>query len=158
MIARVLSNLERQKRAVALLEELQKEEFSYLSSRNPGNVASIEFSIQELLRQLAVERKSLYVIYAAIDPAAERLNHVLQYFDTDSRAQAESLYKDIDAIEKRCAKQASLNYAMALGLYDVAKSSMDNLKTLLIPNKGVYGARGRMTIATPDPGLISGRL
>ena len=66
MIERILSNLGRQHGAVRLLEVLLSEEFSHLSERNPGAVASVEFSIQELLRQLAVERRSLQAHYAAL--------------------------------------------------------------------------------------------
>lgn len=158
MIARIVSNLERQLRAVELLEALQKEEFSYLAARNPGGVASIEFSLQELLRQLAAERRSLHRVYAEMDPQASRLTQVIDRFDPSSRERAEALYKSIDVIEQRCAKQATRNYAMALGLYDVAKGSMDTLQRLLIPKKSVYGSTGRIASATPSPGLINGRL
>jgi len=157
MITRILSNLRRQERAVALLEMLQKEEFSHLSARDPGAVASIEFSIQELLRQLAVERTSLHQVYAAMDPAAKRLVDVVDRFDADSARAARELCAHIEAAEKRCAMQASRNYAMALGLYDVAKGSMDNLQRLLIPQKGLYGSSGRMSTGHPGPGVISGR-
>jgi len=158
MIARILSNLMRQHQAVALLAELQKEEFSHLTARDPGAVAAIEFSIQELLRQLAVERRSLHALYAALDPAAKRLSDVVGRFAPDAAKRAQSLYAAIDAAEQRCAKQATRNYAMALGLYDVAKSSLDNLQRLLIPKKGVYGSKGRLALAAPGPGLINGRL
>jgi hypothetical protein len=158
MIARILSNLERQLRAVELLEILQKEEFSYLAARDPSGVATVEFSLQELLRQLAAERRSLHRIYAELKPGASRLSEVINGFDPSSRERAESLYKTIDVVEKRCATQASRNYAMALGLYDVAKNSMNHLQKLLIPKKGVYGATGRVASATPGPGLINGRL
>lgn len=157
MIGRILSNLTRQRAAAALLETLLAEEFSHLSKRDPGAVASAEFSIQELLRQLAVERRSLHALYAALDPAAKRLADVIERFDPASRELAQSLYAAIDKAEQRSAKQASHNYAMALGLYDVTKTSLDNLQQLLIPKKGVYGSRGRIASAASTPGLISGR-
>ena len=158
MIARILSNLLRQQRAVMLLEVLQKEEFSHLTARNPGGVASIEFSIQELLRQLATERRSLHALYAALDPAAKRLADVIGRFSPEEAEQAGKLFAGIDATEQRCAKQAGRNYAMALGLYDVTKSSLDNLQNLLIPKKTVYGAKGRIGRAAPGASLFSGRL
>ena len=157
MIERILSNLGRQHGAVRLLEVLLAEEFSHLSERNPGAVASVEFSIQELLRQLAVERRSLQAHYAALDPAAKRLADVIDRFDPASRETAQSLYAAIDTVEQRSAKQATRNYTMALGLYDLTKSSLDNLQKLLIPKKGTYGSRGRMATAASAPGLISGR-
>jgi len=158
MIERILSNLRRQLGAVTLLEQLLAEEFSHLSERSPGEVASVEFSIQELLRQLAGERRELHGLYAAMDPSARRLSDVIGGFDPASREQAQSLYTAIDRTEQRGAKQASRNYAMALGLYDLTKSSLDNLQRMLIPKKAVYGSRGRIASAAPAPGLVSGRL
>lgn len=158
MIGRILSNLERQYRAVGLLEQLQKEEFAHLSARDSGSVAVGEFSIQELLRQLARERHALHQLYALLNPAAKRLDEVIDRFTPEQAAKARELHKAIDVCEQRCAKLASRNYAMALGLYDVAKSSLDTLRGLLVPQKGVYGAKGRMAKGSPGPGLISGRL
>ncbi|MHC1787948.1 flagellar export chaperone FlgN [Solidesulfovibrio sp.] len=157
MVGRILANLKRQSAAAALLETLLAEEFSHLSTRDPGAVASVEFSIQELLRQLAVERRSLHALYAALDPAAKRLADVVDRFDPAARELARSLYATIDRTEQRSARQASNNYAMALGLYDVTKSSLDNLQKLLTPKKAVYGSRGRIASAASAPGLINGR-
>ena len=63
MIKGILANLERQLRAVILLRDLLEEEFAQLAARDPGTVASLEFSIQELLRQLGGERRSLHALY-----------------------------------------------------------------------------------------------
>ena len=158
MIGQILSNLRRQLGAVTLLESLLAEEFSHLSARSPGAVATVEFSIQELLRQLAVERRSLHALYAAINPKAKRLADVVGDFDQESREQAQAFVAAIDKVEQRGAKQAARNYSMALGLYDLTKSSLDNLQKLLIPKKAVYGSRGRIASAMPAPGLIDGRL
>lgn len=158
MIKRILHNLRRQHGAVTLLEKLLAEEFSHLQARSPGEVASVEFSIQELLRQIAGERRDLHGLYVALDPAAKRLTDVIDRFDPAARKLAQSLYDAIDRVEQRGAKQASRNYAMALGLYDLTKSSLDNLQKLLIPKKGTYGSRGRMASGPSAPGIISGRL
>ena len=158
MIGRILSNLRRQLGAVGLLETLMAEEFSQLAARQPGAVASVEFSIQELLRQIAGERRQLHSLYAALDPKAVRLADLADRLDPEARETARKLCEAIDKTEQRAARQASRNYAMALGLYDLTKSSLDNLQKLMTPKKGVYGARGRMASATPAPGIINGRL
>lgn len=158
MKGQILANLRRQLGAVTLLESLLAEEFSHLSTRQPASVASVEFSIQELLRQITAERHSLHGLYAALDPKARRLADLAGQLDPQTREAAQGLYDAIEKTEQRAAKQASRNYAMALGLYDVTKSSLDNLQKLMTPKKGVYGARGRMASATPPPGMISGRL
>lgn len=158
MKGQILANLRRQLGAVTLLESLLAEEFSHLSTRQPASVASVEFSIQELLRQIAAERHGLHGLYAAMDPKAKRLADLAGQLDEETRDAARVLCEAIDKTEQRSAKQASRNYAMALGLYDVTKESLDNLQKLMTPKKGVYGSRGRMASATPPPGMISGRL
>ena len=158
MIKGILANLERQLRAVILLRDLLEEEFAQLAARDPGTVASLEFSIQELLRQLGGERRSLHALYAALDPAAKRLADVVGRFPAADAVRAGELHAAIDAAEQQGARQANRNYAMALGLYDVAKSGLDNLRALLVPKKGVYGARGRMAVAQGGPSILNGRL
>ncbi len=52
-------NLVRQNKALMLLSLLLEEEFSRLMKSNPQSVSQIELSIQELMRQIVVERASL---------------------------------------------------------------------------------------------------
>lgn len=157
MVNGILANLTRQKLAMELLAALLEEEFSLLTARDTASVTSLEFSIQELLRQLAVERMSLRRQYAGTAPKARRLADLLDRFEPEPRARIEALLGAIDRIEKRCSNQATRNYRMALGLYDVAKSCLDHLQSHLIPKKAVYGSRGRLGAATPAPGRLDGR-
>ncbi len=57
MNKRILENLTRQHKALHVLKHIQEEEFSYLREFKPQSVGALEFSIQELMRQLMVERK-----------------------------------------------------------------------------------------------------
>lgn len=157
MIARILANLGRQQRALMLLGELLEEEFSLLTKRDTQSVTSLEFSIQELLRQLAWERTCLHRLYAAVDRSAKRLTDLFDRLDPPSRAAATTLLTALDSLEKQCTALASRNYQMALGLYDVTKSCLDHLQSHLIPKKTVYGSRGRLGSAMPAPGRIDGR-
>jgi len=157
MMTRILANLERQKRALALLEKLLGEEFSLLAKRDASGVTSLEFSIQELMRQLAGERTDLYRNYAAMDPSAKRLAQLLDRFPPEARETATALVAAMEAQEKRCSGLASRNYQMALGLYDTTKNCLDYLQSHLIPKKGVYGSRGRVDAAMPAPGRVDGR-
>lgn len=157
MVARILANLTRQKLAMDLLAVLLEEEFSLLTSRDTASVTSLEFSIQELLRQMAGERSSLHRLYAAMDPAAKRLVDLVDRFGPEDRRRAESLLAVIGQAEKRCSAQAARNYRMALGLYDMTKSCLDHLQSHLIPKKAVYGSRGRLGTAMPAPGRVDGR-
>lgn len=54
----ILGNLDRQAKALNLLSSLQEEEFSLLVRRDTDAIMAQEFSIHELLRQIAVEKES----------------------------------------------------------------------------------------------------
>lgn len=157
MIERILDSLARQERALTLLATLLTEEFSLLTRRDASNVTSLEFSIQELLRQLAGERSDLQRLYAARQPAAKRLADVLDGFAPAEQVRARALLAAMARSEKQCATLSSRNYQMALGLYDVTKSCLGHLQSRLVPKKAVYGAHGRIGTATPAPGRINGR-
>jgi hypothetical protein len=157
MVTRILESLKRQERALALLAELLTEEFSLLARREATSVSSLEFSIQELLRQMAAERTSLQRIYAVMAPSAKRLVDVLDLFAPEDQARAQGLLIAIERVEKRCSTLSTRNYQMALGLYDMTKSCLGHLQSHLVPKKSVYGSRGRLGSATPAPGRINGR-
>jgi hypothetical protein len=59
MTSRIIGNLARQEKALSLLAELQKEEFTHLRVLDPAQVAGLEFSIHELMRQIMRERLEL---------------------------------------------------------------------------------------------------
>lgn len=157
MSTRILESLARQERALELLAGLLAEEFSLLTKRDATGVTSLEFSIQELLRQLAVERGALQPLYDALCPGAKRLVEVVAGFEPETRSRAEGLLARIEAVEKRCSTLSSRNYQMALGLYDTTKSCLGHLQSKLVPKKAVYGSKGRLGAATPAPGRINGR-
>jgi len=72
MIQLIEENLVRQNKALMLLFILLEEEFSRLMQSNPQSVSQIELSIQELMRQIAVERASLRRKVQQVSPAALR--------------------------------------------------------------------------------------
>jgi len=157
MFARIIENLSRQVKAAELLEMLLEEEFSHLKSLEPQKVASVEFSIQELLRQLASERMDIRRLYAAVSPDAKRLNDVLPHAADEDRDRAQVLYRELDRIEQRCARQAENNYKMALGLYDQNRSYLDFIQQKITPKKNVYSANGRFGTASSNPSFLRGR-
>ena len=59
MISMTIGNLTRQFKALELLEQLLEEEYLLLQARDTDAISSMEFSIHELLRQIAVERLGL---------------------------------------------------------------------------------------------------
>ena len=59
MFATIQDTLSRQDKALDLMKELLEEEFSLLTKRDTDAIMTIEFSIHELLRQLATEKESI---------------------------------------------------------------------------------------------------
>ena len=158
MTSRIIASLDRQEKALALLAMLQQEEFTHLRELDPAKVAGLEFSIHELMRQLAVERTELRAIYAAISPAAKRLADVIHTFSEDQRLRAQALYEAMDRREQACARQAEQNFKMALGFYDQSRACVEFIQKQLVPAKDVYTAAGRYARASAAPALLSGRM
>ena len=127
----ILGNLDRQARALKLLSSLLEEEFSLLVSRDTNAIMAQEFSIHELLRQLAVEKENT----------------------------VRGLWEVIDELEQSCARQATRNTQLSLGLMDQSKELMDYLhKRLLPPQRQTYDRGGAYAQVRPDAALLNARL
>jgi hypothetical protein len=82
---------------------------------DPAQVAGLEFSIHELMRQIMRERLELRGLYAALSPQAIRLREVLDHFSESDRETADSLVASIDRIEQACARQPTRTTAWPWG-------------------------------------------
>lgn len=144
MIAIIQENLTRQIRALELLSTLLEEEFSHLLDRKPQDVSELELSIQELMRQIALERRSLRGMIQGAYPGMARVAEVAQTLSPE-RAQALSgLLADLDRTEQLCAIQADKNRQLVLGLYDQSLSLLKRLHKAIEPGKSdMYSRRGR---------------
>lgn len=154
MYTLIHGNLDRQTKALHLLGELLDEEFSLLLKHDTQAVMGLEFSIHELLRQLAQEKEGVI----------RRLGggRVLDYAEMlpdDQGGELRELWRRIDAEEQACAKRATRNTELSLGLMDQSKQMLDYLHShILPPRQDTYGRRGRYTQPHPEATLISGRL
>ncbi len=150
----IYGNLDRQTRGLALLYNLLREEYGLLRERKADEVMSLELSIHELLRQLAVEKQEVRRLLGG--------GRLLDYAAMLSEEQGEALRDMLgvaDSYEQACARQASLNSELSLALLDVSKETVDFLYSRLVPeNKNVYGRGGGYVNARPEAALISGRL
>lgn len=160
----ILGNLDRQARALKLLSSLLEEEFSLLVKRDTDAIMAQEFSIHELLRQLAVEKES----------TLRRLGggKVRDYADLLEQSDAgeggdgphkaaalRELWEIIDDLEQLCARQATRNTQLSLGLMDQSKELMDYLhKRLLPPQRQTYDRGGAYAQVRPDAALLNARL
>lgn len=157
MTQRILENLTRQYQALKVLNYLQEEEFSHLKEFRPQSVGAVEFSIQELMRQIMVERKGARRMMNEMDPRAARLSDLAGAFGERWEAARELLGK-IDKLEQVCAKQAEKSYTLALALFDQSSGYVDFFKKQLTPTKESYGPRGVFAKAKPAPAVLRGAL
>lgn len=155
MYQRIHDSLFRQTKALALLRDLLEEEYEVLLGRDTNTVASLEFSIQELIRQLAVE-KALVI---------RSLNgeKVLAFAETQPEERKEALrelYRLVDDGEQAVSRHASRNAQLSLALLDQSTHTLNVLTNKVAPNlSGTYGRNGDMrNMAHPQAALISGRL
>lgn len=146
MYSLIYGNLDRQAKALTLLGELLDEEFSLLLKHETEAVMGLEFSIHELLRQLAVEKETVI----------RRLGggKVLDYAQMLPEEQGEALtelWRRIDAGEQACARRASRNTELSLGLMDQSKRMLDYLHARILPPSRIPTAAGAVTINPTPP-------
>ena len=155
MHERIFSGLQRQHKALALLQNLLLEEFDLLVARDTEAVAHLEFSIHELLRQIASEKTQ---VIRLLD--GQRAGDYARALPEDARDAALELLRTLDELEQRCARQAALNAELSLGLLDQSRALLTALHARISPKTGdTYGKRGAMSsIRRPDAALLTGRL
>ncbi|MDL2307730.1 flagellar protein FlgN [Desulfovibrio sp. OttesenSCG-928-C06] len=154
MYAQILGNLTRQAKGFELLEQLQIEEFELLLKRDAQAISSLEFSIHELLRQLAVERDELKSVMQG--------TRILEYagmLEEEQATQIKLQYALIDNGEQRCARQAEKNTSLSLSLLDKSHEVMNFLYDQVQPKQtDVYSAKGYMAKQRPQAAILNGRL
>ena len=127
MYASLHASLHRQAKALELLCRLLEEEYGILLSRRADDVAGLEFSIQELIRQLAVEKVTVITAMNGVrvtDYAAE----LCAAPGREAEGVAlHDLVRAVDKAEQRASRQASRNSQLALALLDQSSRSQQAL-------------------------------
>ena len=155
MHERIFSGLHRQQKAMELLQSLLVEEFDLLVTRNAEAIVQLEFSIHELLRQIASEKMQ---VIRLLD--GQKAHDYAQTLAEDARDAVLDLLLTLDGLEQRCARQASQNTELSFGLLDQSRALLNTLHAQISPKTGnTYGKRGAMSnIRRPDAALLEGRL
>lgn len=144
MIKSIQENLTRQIRALELLSSLLEEEFADLRDRKPQDVSVLELSIQELMRQIAVERRTLRAMIQNAYPGKARVREVAQELNAEDAQALSDQLADMDRAEQVCAIQADKNRQLAMGLYDQSLTLLKRLHQAIEPGKSdMYSRRGR---------------
>ncbi len=147
--------LSRQHKAMELLFSLLQEEFELLLARDTDAIVHLEFSIHELLRQMVTEKNAVIGLLAG--------TRVRDYAAALPEGQGMALLKilhGLDELEQRCARRASQNTELSLGLLDQSRDLLHTVHARITPKAGdTYGKRGAMArIRRPEAALLSGRL
>ncbi|WP_147821891.1 flagellar export chaperone FlgN [Salidesulfovibrio onnuriiensis] len=160
MIRVVEENLVRQNKGMILLKLLLEEEFARLMNRDPQGVSQIELSIQELLRQLSVERRSVKRLLERIDPTVSRVRDLRPSLDEEEAKVMDELLEMLDKSEQQCAVQASKNHELAMALQEQSKSLLDFMHREIQPkNNNAYSAKGRFAVnSNGQANILRGRL
>ncbi len=155
MYERIQNTLNRQLQALNLLIGLIDEEYKALRERKTEEVVALEFSIHELVRQLATEKE--YII-RLLDGG--RVMHYADLLPEEQGNAIRNLYKDIDKCEQTASRNASRNASLSLALLDQSQRLMQELHNQIVPKPApTYGRSGYMgTKHKPQAALISGRL
>lgn len=150
----IQESLCRQDKALFLLRDLLEEEYEVLLGRDTSAVVSLEFSIQELIRQIAQEKS---FVIRTLDG-----HKVMEYAETLSPEQGavlRQLFQSVDNGEQGVSRQASRNAQLSLALLDQSTNTLKVLKSQVTPVAPVYSRTGDMRqITHPQAALISGRL
>lgn len=155
MYSIIYGSLSRQHKALNLLHDLLEEEYRALLDRKVDEVVALEFSIQELIRHLALEKTSVIKGVGGMR-AAEYAGMLPE----DQAAAMLQLLNDIDEGEQHVARQASRNSTLSLALLDQSSHVLNTLtRQAMPPQAETYGRRGGMRVRQhPQAALISGRL
>lgn len=148
-------SLSRQDKALALLRDLLEEEYRILIGRDTDGVAALEFSIQELIRQIAVEKTLVIRTLGGV-----RVSEYAAGLPEERGVALLTLFASVDAGEQEVSRQASRNAQLSLALLDQSTRTLQALTSQAAPPRaGVYGRHGGMRHEMhPQAALISGRL
>jgi hypothetical protein len=159
MFRLIEENLVRQNKALILLSVLLEEEFARLMQSKPQSVSQIELSIQELMRQIAMERVCLRKHVGKQAEGAQRIRDLFLIMEDEQRATFEQLLQMLDDTEQKCAVQAAKNNQMTMALFEQSKKLLDYMHNQIKPkNTTAYAQSGRFAKATSSARLLSGRL
>ena len=149
----IRGNLVRQMKGMELLQSLLEEEFSLLRENRTEDVVALEFSVHELLRQLASERMEVKDIMQET-----RVAEYAALLEPEQEAEIKGYLAAIDKAEQKAARQASHNTQLSLALLDQSQELLDYLHEQVRPqNQAVYGRKGAYRAHRPEAALFVGR-
>ncbi|WP_457570524.1 flagellar export chaperone FlgN [Desulfovulcanus sp.] len=154
---RIEEILKRQKMGLFMLETLLQEEFAALRSRDTSKVSSLEFSIQELTRQLMNEKRELKRTLG--EAGYNSLKEFVLQTKGDVQQDLISLVRSMREYEQCCAVQAEQNAELAEALAEQAGKLVKFLHEQLMPKtRQTYSPKGKWHQQTIRASLVRGCL
>lgn len=151
--------LARQEKGFGLLYSLLQEEFAHLSGQNPEAVFRIELSIQELLRQLALEREHLHAQVSELAGPNADLSQLMQGLQGTTREEFEAIQARTSGLERLCSRQASVNAEMVLALVDQGQELIEFLCREVSPRDSTtYSSKGVVKCGQSATPLLRGSM
>lgn len=156
MYQNIYDSLSRQHKALQLLDELLGEEYELLRKRDTNAIVALEFSIQELIRQIAVEKNMVMKALSG--------TKVLEYakmLPEDQMQALQEVFLQVDIAEQNTSRNASRNAQFSLALLDQSSRNLLALTSQVVPHRDVYDRHGdiqRKHRHLTQAALFSGRL
>ncbi|MFO8030932.1 MAG: flagellar protein FlgN [Desulfohalobiaceae bacterium] len=157
---RIAENLIRQHKGLKLLAELLQEEYALLKGKDQENLAALEFSVQELVRQLAAEKDSLQLLLQSMQPPRNDLRQLAGSLSGKQAGFVQESSRQIRSWEERCREQARINADLSLALLEQSRELMDFLQQeVRRDTPEVYSSSGSWSKpAAREPSVLKGRL
>ncbi len=155
---KIYERMRRQEGALEFLWELLQEEFALLQAGQADEIASCEFSIQELLRQLAHEKEELRHFLEKYVPGSDGVRSALTCLPDSESKKVFPLTSSVRQKEQDCARQAAMNAELALALQEQSVQLLNFFRAQVMPKEeNVYSANAKMYSQTQSPSLLSAR-
>lgn len=165
ILQQVKNNLIRQHKALQLLYSLLREEFDNLVSRDKSKLARQELAVQELMRQLAIEKSDLSrlckqgLAEKGLPEAKGPFVAYLSSLPEEMQGPLEVQIQGLKQQEKACASQAMLNADLVMGLLDQSRRLLDFMRQTISNSlpKDTYTRDGGYHTVQCQPVAIRGR-
>ena len=152
-------SLVRQEKGFGLLHSLLEEEFAHLGGQDPEAVFRIELSIQQLLRQLALEREHLHAQVSELAGPGTDLSQLMQGLQGTTKQELESILARTSGLERLCSRQASVNAEMVLALVDQGQQLIEFLCREVAPrDSSTYSCKGVVKCGKSATPLLRGSM
>lgn len=153
----ILKGLIRQAKGAELLCQLLHEEHALLRAGQPDQVAGLEMSIQELIRQLVRERE--YLTGCLQDAGVANLAAFLDGLGESERLVFEAWRARIIVHEQDSGRQATVNADLAMALWKQSGALLGHFQNQVAPReRNTYTAKGTWHDRTATAALVRGRL